>query len=73
MKDSGKKRKFFNAEIILETNKQNNISEQKFIMTKDHSLNCKNLELLQPKIKMEIYKQQEFKDLFPNFLETKDN
>ena len=64
---------FCNAEIILETNKQNTISEQKFIMTKDHSLDCKNLELLQPKIKMEINKWEEFKDLCLNFLEKTDS
>ena len=42
-------------------------------MTKDHSLECKELELLQPNIKMEINKWEEFKDLSLNFLEKKDS
>ena len=63
---------FCNAEIILETSMKNNIFEQKFIMAKDHSLECKNLEIINPNIKKEINNLEDFKDLYLNFLETAD-
>ena len=53
---------FCNAEIILEIDNKNNNYEQKFKLLKDHSLECKNFELVYPKIKSEINKWEEFKD-----------
>ena len=61
---------FCNAEIILEINNQNNNNEQKFKFIKDHSLDCKNFEIVNPKIKTEINKWEEFKDKCYNFLEN---
>ena len=42
-------------------------------MTKDHSTECKNLEIIKPTIKKEINKWEEYKELCINFLETTDN
>ena len=64
---------FCNSEIILQISNQNNITDQKFIMIKDHSEECKNLEIINPKLRNEINKWDEFRDKCINYMEKADN
>ena len=57
----------------MEIDNKNNNYEQKFKLINDHSLECKNFEIVTPKIKSEINNWEEFKDKCFNFLENTDN
>ena len=42
-------------------------------MIKDHSEECKNLEIINPKLRTEINKWDEFRDKCINYMEKADN
>ena len=64
---------FCQAEIILETELKNNITQQKFILNKDHSLEYKKIVIINPKIISQINNWEDYKNDSINFLENAEN